>query len=223
MHFWKAVFSGLLTVTLAGTTLGQKSADPSTWTKKESEKIVRESLGTEDKGLLGVSLVGLAGMTILARWITEPTAHALDRLSELDERGRVPFIEGLYDSNHYTIAFSVAELIRNESLLGSFDIPEVGVAAISGDEEIPIVLRLRDDPARSLALIGVQVVPARSVGFIRTKPMLLRFERVDRDGRPLLDSLRQEIELAIELGETGRAVRIRFKLRNLPVKTLDEL
>ena len=223
MHFWKAIFAAVLIVTLAGPTFGQKSADPGTWTKKESEKIVRDSLGTEDKGFLGISLVGLAGMTVLARWITKPTAHALDRLSELDERGRVPSIEGLYDPDHYTIAFSVAELIRNESLLGRLDIPEVGAAAISGDEKIPLVLRPRDDPARSSALVGVQVVPARSVGFIRTEPMLLRFEKVDQEGRPLVDSLKQEIELAIELGDTGRAVRIRFKLGDLPVKRLDEL
>ena len=186
MRFWKAVFAGLLTVTLAGTTLGQKSADPSTWTKKESEKIVRESLGTEDKGLLGVSLVGLAGMTILARWITEPTAHALNRLSELDERGRVPSIEGLYDSNHYTIAFSVAELIRNESLLGSFDIPEVGAVVISGDEAIPLVLRLRDDPARSSALVGVQV-GSGEVGWLhsnRTDAVAVRESRSARASPP---------------------------------------
>jgi hypothetical protein len=223
MYASKSVFVGVLILALVAETSAQKNADPGTWSKTESETIVRKSLGSEDKGLLGVSLVGLAGMTILARWITAPTAGALDRLSELDERGRVPHVEGLYDPNHYTIAFSVADLIRNERLLGAIDIPDFGAVEMFGDEEIPLVLRLRGDPERSSSLASIQVVPARSVGFIRTEPMLLRFGRVDRTGRPLVESLNQEIELAVELGDTGRTVRIRFKLKDLPVDSLDEL
>jgi hypothetical protein len=38
-----------------------------------------------------------------------------------------------------------------------------------------------------------------------------------------VESLNQEIELAVELGDTGRTVRIRFKLKDLPVDSLDEL
>ena len=223
MYASKSLCVGVLILALVVETSAQKNADPGTWSKTESEKIVRESLGSEDRGLFGVSLVGLAGMTLLARWITAPTADALDRLSELDERGRVPHVEGLYDPNHYTIAFSVADLIRNESLPGGIDIPDFGAVEISGDKEIPLVLRLRGDPERSSSLASVQMVPARSVGFIRTEPMLLRFGRVDRTGRPLVESLNQEIELAVELGDTGRTVRIRFKLKDLPVDSLDQL
>ncbi len=84
----------LLVASLAVPSQGQGSG--SAWSKKEAQKIVRNSLGEEQKGMLGFSLLAVGGKAILARWITAPTARALDRLSELDERGRVPHVEGLY-------------------------------------------------------------------------------------------------------------------------------
>ena len=232
-----ALGSLLLIAALTAPAGGQNRQDPSLWTKKDAEKIVRDSLGKEQKGLLGFSLLAVGGKAILARWITEPTARALDRLSELDERGRVPHVEGLYHPDYYTIAFSLADLIRTESLLPGTEIPDSDAGALIGDTEIPgvrtdgfmgdadipIVLQPKDDDGRAARLAGVRLVPARSVGFIRTQPMLLRFERADSAGRPIVESLDEEIDLVIGLGDSGRVVRVRFKLKDLPVKLQTEL
>ena len=227
----------LLIAALTAPAGAQNRQDPSAWSKKDAEKIVRESLGKEQKGLLGFSLLAVGGKAVLARWITEPTAKALDRLSELDERGRVPRVDGLYHPDFYTIAFSLADLIRSESLLPGIEIPDFDTGALIGDTEIPdsesdgfmggadlpIVLQPKGDSSRAARLAGVRLVPARSVGFIRTQPMLLRFERADATGRPIVDSLDQEVDFVIGLGDTGRAVRVRFKLKDLPVKLQTEL
>ena len=227
----------LLVAALAVPSEGQDSGNAPAWSKKDAEKIVRNSLGEEQKGVFGFSLLAVGGKAILARWITEPTARALDRLSELDERGRVPRVEGLYRPDYYTIAFSLADLIRSESLLPGLDIPDFAAGDLIGDTEIPdfkadgfgsdadipIVLQPKDASSRAARLADVRMVPARSVGFIRTQPMLLRFEKADAAGHPLVASHDQEIDLVIRLGDTGRAIRVRFKLKDLPVKSHSEL
>ena len=55
------------------------------------------------------------------------------------------------------------------------------------------------------------------------KAWLFQFERADAAGRPIVESLDEEIDLVIGLGDTGRAVRVRFKLKDLPVKLQTEL
>lgn len=167
------------------------------WTEKECNRIAQKSTVTES--LLGSAFRSLGSPInqvdlIYTSWLTEPTAKAFARLVQLSEREKDARAVEVADELHKPGSYSL--------LVGS-----IGATSFSGtnltaftntpDARTPTTIFLQDgkDNKRFVRLKAIERVPF-SLNAIFPKAVtgtaiILRFEPITDEGKPLVESLKQ--------------------------------
>jgi hypothetical protein len=216
-----------LTLLLTSTGIGQ---DFLHWNEKQSKDVFKKTGAAESFGsILGHGMAGSMGSpvahvdTVVANWITEPTSGAIGRLIQLAERKpearATEIAEHLRRKGQYAlIVGSLGSIALSSITVVSFDKPDTRAPSI-------VFLQDKKDEKRFARLKAIQPIPDSMNAIwpenLTKNSVVMIFESLDDDGKPLVQSLNQEIQLIVPLG--GRTRTVTFKLKDFPIKSLDEL
>lgn len=194
------------------------------WSRSDCNSIVKKASSTGGSSF-GRVLLGQMD-TVLSFWITDTSAKAVARITQLEERQTNDRTIELYES----LRSNSAELHTLVVLTSSIQTSLYGGVYFTGvapERLAKIFLEDAKDDSRFLRAHSIEAIPfdveeifGRGAHFMRNG-FMIHFHRNMDDGSSLIENLKQEIRF--HLPTDSGVLNVKFKLSDFKVQGIEEL